>query len=280
MKKLLVVLVAIAALTCLLAIPAFSADKLVVKDGSSNNTFTVQDTGDIQVQNATTGIVGVRVNNPDIFGASATAAQEQIVLGPLGSEHLILQVLSDSHPSMPTTALLNAVTHNFFIRTNGANVFKVVRSGAVADTLVLTGGKVGIGTAAPVYALDVNGQARINGVVYGSSRAIKDDIVDLKSSEAMEALNNLAPVKFYYKNDHTQEHVGFIAEDVPDLVAQKKRDSIDPMDIVAVLTKVVQEQNKTIKELSEKLNKLETQVARIKSKDMFGSVDTSVTSGN
>jgi hypothetical protein len=35
--------------------------------------------------------------------------------------------------------------------------------------------------------------------------------------------------------------VGFIAEDVPDLVSTKDRKGLSPMDIVAVLTKVVQE---------------------------------------
>jgi hypothetical protein len=35
--------------------------------------------------------------------------------------------------------------------------------------------------------------------------------------------------------------LGFIAEDVPDLVATKARQSIIPMDFVAVLTKVVQD---------------------------------------
>jgi len=40
--------------------------------------------------------------------------------------------------------------------------------------------------------------------------------------------------------------VGFIAEDVPDLVATKDRKALSPMDIVAVLTRVVQEQQKTV----------------------------------
>jgi hypothetical protein len=35
--------------------------------------------------------------------------------------------------------------------------------------------------------------------------------------------------------------VGFIAEDVPELVATKDRKGLSPMDIVAVLTKVVQD---------------------------------------
>ena len=51
--------------------------------------------------------------------------------------------------------------------------------------------------------------------------------------------------------------VGFIAEDVPDLVARKGRRGLSSMDIVAVLTRVVQAQQKTIGALSEKLAGLE-----------------------
>jgi hypothetical protein len=61
--------------------------------------------------------------------------------------------------------------------------------------------------------------------------------------------------------------VGFIAEDVPDLVATKDRKGLSPMDIVAVLTKVVQEQQKTaedqkkiIAELSRKVDDLQKEV--------------------
>jgi hypothetical protein len=51
--------------------------------------------------------------------------------------------------------------------------------------------------------------------------------------------------------------VGFIAEDVPELVAMNGRSTLGTVDIVAVLTKVVKEQQKTISELKEKVEKLE-----------------------
>ena len=70
----------------------------------------------------------------------------------------------------------------------------------------------------------------------------------------MEKLN---PVKFQYKAEPGQQYVGFIAEDVPDLVARNDRKSLSPMDVVAVLTKVVQEQQKTIEKLSARLTELE-----------------------
>ncbi len=55
-------------------------------------------------------------------------------------------------------------------------------------------------------------------------------------------------MKFAYKADSTERRVGFIAEDVPDLVATKDRKGLSPMDIVAVLTKVTQDQQKVIQE--------------------------------
>ncbi len=90
-----------------------------------------------------------------------------------------------------------------------------------------------------------------------SSRALKENIQSLGTDEAMDTLNRLNPVKFNYKVDKAEKHVGFIAEDAPELVSTPDRKGMSPMDVVAVLTKVVQEQQKTISELKEKIDKLE-----------------------
>lgn len=90
-----------------------------------------------------------------------------------------------------------------------------------------------------------------------SSRDTKQEIAELAADEAFTALQGLAPVKFAYKIDPNERHVGFIAEDVPSLVAAPDRKSLSSMDIVAVLTKVVQEQQKTIEELAAKVEELE-----------------------
>ena len=81
-----------------------------------------------------------------------------------------------------------------------------------------------------------------------SSRALKENIQSLGADEALNALNNLCPVKFNYKADKEEKHVGFIAEDAPELVATKDHKGMSPMDVAAVLTKMVQEQQKTIRE--------------------------------
>jgi hypothetical protein len=77
--------------------------------------------------------------------------------------------------------------------------------------------------------------------VDASSRDLKDNIVSLTNEDAARALAELNPVRYNYKVTPDEAHVGFIAEDVPELVARKDRKGLAPMDIVAVLTKVVQE---------------------------------------
>jgi len=91
-----------------------------------------------------------------------------------------------------------------------------------------------------------------------SSREAKENIESLTVSEAMDTMQKLDPVKFNFKSDASREgYVGFIAEDVPVLVATGDRKHINAVDIVAVLTKVVQSQQKTIDKMSKKMTELE-----------------------
>ena len=91
----------------------------------------------------------------------------------------------------------------------------------------------------------------------GSSRALKENIRALDGEAAMAALKALQPVRYNYKRSPEEETLGFIAEDVPDLVSTKDRNSLNPMDMVAVLVKVTQEQQQLIEALSERIEKLE-----------------------
>ena len=74
-------------------------------------------------------------------------------------------------------------------------------------------------------------------------------IAKMTFEEALAALLALEPVRFNYKQDTSEEYVGFIAEDVPGLLASSDRSSLSTMDIVAVLTRVVQQQQQKIAEL-------------------------------
>ncbi len=105
----------------------------------------------------------------------------------------------------------------------------------------------------------IEGNLQVTGAVsQASSLALKDNVAQLSTQQALAALHGLNAVTYTYKADNTQEqHVGFIAEDVPDLVAKADHTAVSSMDVVAVLTKVVQEQQRTIAELTAKVDALQ-----------------------
>ena len=105
------------------------------------------------------------------------------------------------------------------------------------------------GGGAPVFTLHVEGTAFVSQTLeIGSSRERKENIKDLELKDAEETLHELNPVHFNYKSD-TQHQLGFIAEDVPDLVATESRKSLVPMSFIAVLTKVTQEHERKVEAL-------------------------------
>ncbi len=106
--------------------------------------------------------------------------------------------------------------------------------------------------------MDMSGGAYCDGQswVNASSRVLKENISDLSSEDALETLQKLEPVSFSYKTDPSDTNLGFIAEDVPSLVATKDRKGTSTMDFVALLTKVVQDQQKQIDYLETEINKL------------------------
>jgi hypothetical protein len=109
---------------------------------------------------------------------------------------------------------------------------------------IIGNGYVGLGIQDPLYPLEMASGAYVTpGGVWtnASSREYKDNIEALTTDEAFGTLKGLHPVKFAYKKDMTEKHVGFIAEEAPDLVATRDKKGLSSMDIVAVLTKVVQE---------------------------------------
>ncbi|MDO9041041.1 MAG: tail fiber domain-containing protein, partial [Desulfocapsaceae bacterium] len=155
---------------------------------------------------------------------------------------------------------------NFFVRdtTGGSQLPFRIQPGTPTNTVTLkNSGFVGIGTWAPEHTLHVVGDALITGnLELGSSRSLKKDIRFLDTIDASAALAALEPVRFHYKTSPDEESLGFIAEDVPDLVATKSRKTLSTMDVVAVLTKVVQDQQATIARLENSVNQLEKKVSR------------------
>jgi len=142
-----------------------------------------------------------------------------------------------------------------YIMHNRASTL-TIGAGSVDRITIDRDGNVGFGTSRPVYPIEMASGAYVSaGGVWSnsSSREKKENIVALTTEEALTALANLEPVTFNYKQDNQEQYVGFIAEDVPQLVASSNRTGLSAMDIVAVLTRVVQLQQQQIRELESRL---------------------------
>jgi hypothetical protein len=108
-----------------------------------------------------------------------------------------------------------------------------------------------------VISFGGGGQYDGNSFNDASSRTLKQDIRPLGPDAAIETLAGLEPVTFAYTGAPGDPRVGFVAEDVPELVATPGRKTLSALEIVAVLTRVVQEQQKALVELTTRLATLE-----------------------
>jgi hypothetical protein len=208
------------------------------------------------------GQVGIGTASPSanlqIFSTETT--DSNVTLGPsLSGPALNVSYTGGSFGR--SSAALNvrpdasAVAPNPSLRLFTANVQRMI---------IDNEGFIGIGTTtnpdAPIHYTNGGTVARLTtaGVWQdASSRAAKENIVDLSTDEAMCALHELKPVKYNYIVAPEDPKVGFIAEDVPELVAVPERNGLSALDIVGVLTKVVQEQQATIEKLNQRLDQIE-----------------------
>jgi hypothetical protein len=151
---------------------------------------------------------------------------------------------------------LNVTTAQGQIGTQSSHKLNIVTANANRIT-INSNGNVGINNTNPgqLFVVGAAGTTYCDGNDWypTSTREAKENIIGLTEDEALQALNGLTPVKYNYKQNKEEERVGFIAEDVPELVAINGRKNLNSMDIVAVLTKVVQEQQKTISELKREI---------------------------
>jgi len=134
---------------------------------------------------------------------------------------------------------------------------------------IKSNGYVGVGTQSPSNPLEMASGAYVTtGGIWtdASSRDFKERIEGLGLEEAVEALGGLSPVKFVFRKSPEERHVGFIAEEVPEIVSTKDRKGLSPMDIVAVLTKVVQEQQRTMQEQQKTISTMREELNELKGK--------------
>jgi Family of unknown function (DUF6519)/Chaperone of endosialidase len=116
--------------------------------------------------------------------------------------------------------------------------------------------------------INVEGNLEMKGIlVTTSSKLFKDNITNLSSQEVRQILQGLNPVKFTYKADQSQTlQLGFIAEEVPDVIASSDRKAISPLNIIAALTKVVKDHQSTITTLIDILKEQKQEIATLSNK--------------
>jgi hypothetical protein len=208
------------------------------------------------------------------LAASPVAAQEIELNGHTAIARDSLNVTAEDTASGSVFLLtVRPSVSTFGTATNSNFAIRAFNKDAIRITTVP---RIGILNASPQHPLHVGTDATNgNGAhvtaagvwTIGSSRQNKTDIQILEADEALAALAELQPVRYRGLNDpEEEEYVGFIAEDVPALVAMNDRKGLSAMDVVAVLTKALQEQQKAIQEqqqaiagLTERLNELEIQ---------------------
>ena len=228
--------------------------------GAPTDSFTISATGavvlgavsakDYYGSSATLDLTGASGINP-ILGMDAAADSQYSSLSFSVADTDKWQLSSRAN----TDAASSATTDRFaFFNANSEEILTIQQSGSL-----YIGDSAG-GNNNTAHAIEVaNGAHLTAGGVWtdASSRALKNNIKDISATEALTALLELKPVTFNYKKEPSETYAGFIAEDVPELVATNDRKSLAPMDIVAVLTKIVQSQQAAIEELNARLSKIE-----------------------
>ncbi len=248
--------------------------------GSANttgarNTFLGYNTGGLNINGAANSFFGANV------GRSNTSGSNNILLGSysgasntsgnqntfVGSYAGYTNVTGVGNVFIGHKAGYNETTSNKLYIDNSDTATPLIY-GDFSNFTVTVNGSLGIGRN-PEYLLHAANGAWSDGAGWhnGSSREYKDNIRTLSRQEAFSALEGLTPVTFVYKANRAEQHVGFIAEDVPQIVAAKGRKGLSSMDIAAVLTRVAREQKATIEEQrkimavhSEKIAELERRV--------------------
>lgn len=215
------------------------------------------------------GEVKIDPGNPNALAAIVVQNQnldaEMRLVTQASAKQSTLRLVS---PNGHFTTAVSGTSGRYAIRDvkNSVTPLTIVPGALNNNTLVLKDGRVGVGVANPTSPIQVaNGASCSAGGVWvnASSRELKQDIVELSSDEARTAVRALKPVTYAYKSAPEDAQVGFIAEDVPELVATEDRKGLSPMEVVAVLTKVVQDQQKTMEQQQSQLQQQAEQLAAI-----------------
>ena len=181
-----------------------------------------------------TGLVGVGSTVPgaklDVKGNLKVSATGVVVNG------VISELIFNNHHNDTghTTARIKAVNRDATWSDRADIAFFTGVSASYERMRIRENGSVGIGTPDPAYTLHVNGSA---GLSSGTAWTLASDLrlkdVDGVYEYGLEELKKLRTVRYHYKQDnpvhlpHDQAMVGFIAQEVRDVIPDAVKERAD-----------------------------------------------------
>ena len=250
----------------------------------------------------TTGVTGTLGIGNGGTGLATTPTNGQIAIGN-GTNYTLATLTAGSGISITngsgSVTIASTVVPSNFVAVAGSTMTGVLNlpaNGLVAGTnqLVLSGGNVGIGTTAPVFALDVAGDARTTGCFkYGATPTIlggtcasdarfKEDVTSITGALARVSL--LRPVHYRYRAKEFPERgfgtgleAGFIAQELqpvyPELVVAgddgylKVRYGLDlQMETIAAVKELKSEKDADILQLKARADRAESDALQLKAR--------------
>lgn len=226
--------------------PAQDAVPLDALGTRGNDNFLVRFAGDSR------GRASQVYDDGNFVGIGTTAPQQRLEVN--GSIRI-----NEQNSNVAGIMITQSGGETGYVLHNRASTL-TIGAGSVDRITVDRAGNVGIGESRPAHPLQMASGAHVTaGGVWtnASSRAAKEEITPLDAEAALAAVLAMQPVRFRYAGDVAETYVGFIAEDVPELVAMTDRQGLSSMDIVAVLTRVVQSQQRQIEALERRIEDVE-----------------------
>lgn len=245
---------------------------------TSLNVGTLTATGDTKMStldvtgpvsaHSTVTVVTLKATNTISCTATLTAENNAVINGALtvGNITVIGGISSQNHQIKFGSQLGVNLSDSFTYNNQKTGWYSIgwfqdswFQYGPTAWIAGYGGIKLFTGNKLPAFTIDYNGNCLYYGsLAKASSMDYKENIRSLTTGEASDILSNLDPVQYTLKASPDERNcLGFIAEHVPRAVAAADGKAIIPDEIVAVLTRVVKDQQEMIQKLERKVDALE-----------------------
>lgn len=198
----------------------------------------------------------IRGNGVYSNGSSClTAAITSLATGSSGSGNVVSSITVSGNTITYVKGVTALTAHSPVATTTVAGLMSTSAQTFAGTKTFNTGIKVS--GASTMGALTITGAVSGTSFTATSSRKAKKDISPTLLS-ALDIIKDTEIVDFKYIND-TEDipHVGFIAEDTPEILSSPEKDRMDMVNCIGILLKAVQEITKGTEALEKRIKELE-----------------------